>query len=127
MADSARTHGYSFDIVEDTQRKPISFRRLIQGSYILGRKFSDSSERKEIVGVLLPNTNAVAVTFFALQAYGRIPAMLNFSAGLKNLTSAINSAQIKTVLTSRRFVKMAELEEIASVLSEHSKIVYCLL
>ena len=124
LADSARTHGYSFDIVEDTQRKPISFRRLIQGSYILGRKFSDSSERKEIVGVLLPNTNAVAVTFFALQAYGRIPAMLNFSAGLKNLTSAINSAQIKTVLTSRRFVKMAELEEIASVLSEHSKIVY---
>ena len=35
----------------------------------------------ERVGVLLPTSRASLVTFFALQADGRVPAMLNFSTG----------------------------------------------
>ena len=46
------------------------------------------TEPGERVGVLVPNVNAAAVVFFALQAFGRVPAMLNFSAGPANLEAA---------------------------------------
>ena len=38
--------------------------------------------------------NAAAVIFFALQAFGRVPAMLNFSAGPANLEAAVVTAQV---------------------------------
>ncbi len=43
----------------------------------------------ENVGVLLPNANGVVVTFFALQSLGRVPAMLNFTAGPQACSSAL--------------------------------------
>ena len=55
--------------------------KLVAGALVLGRKFAALTEPGERVGVLLPNVNAAAVAFFALQAFGRVPAMLNFSAG----------------------------------------------
>ena len=58
----------------------------------LGRKFAALTEPGERVGVLLPNVNAAAVVFFALQAFGRVPAMLNFSAGPANLEAAVVTA-----------------------------------
>ena len=46
-----------------------------------------------------------AVTFFALQTIGRVPAMLNFSAGAVNIGAACRAAEVKTILTSRAFVE----------------------
>jgi len=40
----------------------------------------------------------------ALQSIGRVPAMLNFSAGPVNVLAAMKAAQFKTVLTSKAFI-----------------------
>ena len=40
------------------------------------------------VGVMLPNSAGVAVTFFALQSIGRVPAMINFSSGAASMRAA---------------------------------------
>ena len=65
------------------------------------------------------------VTFFAMQAYGRVPAMLNFSTGSKNIISACQTATIKTIYTSRRFIENAKLQEIIESLQEIKvKIIY---
>lgn len=44
---------------------------------------------------MLPTTIAGMVTFFALHAYRRIPAMLNFSLGLHNLLATCKVAEVK--------------------------------
>src|SRR3546814_1234598 len=54
---------------------------------------------------------------FGLVAFGRVPAMLNFTAGSANLLSACRAAEIATVYTSRRFVEQAKLEEVAAALA----------
>ena len=78
----------------------------------------------ERVGVFLPNTNGMGVTLFALQAYGRVPAHLNYSTGLKNLRSACCTAKLNTVLTSRRFIEVGELEPMIEGIKDIVNIVY---
>ncbi len=111
-------------ILEDIERKPMKFKRLVQGSMTLGRMINAFTVRGENVGLLLPNSMGAVVTFFALQCFGRVPAMLNFSAGAKAIISACTSAHVKTVLTSRRFIQMGRLESLIEEMSECVEIVY---
>ena len=58
---------------------------------------------------MLPNMVSSIVTFFAMQAFGRVPAMLNFSAGGQNFIVSCNVAKIRTIYTSKRFINGAKL------------------
>ena len=124
LLEARRVHGGKHLIVEDTDRNPLSYNQLLLSSLVLGRCIARDTPKDSPVGVLLPNSLGGAVTFFALQAYGRTPAMLDFSIGIKNMLSALETAQIKTVLTSRKFIKLAELDDVATALSKKAKLVY---
>jgi acyl-[acyl-carrier-protein]-phospholipid O-acyltransferase / long-chain-fatty-acid--[acyl-carrier-protein] ligase len=124
LVDARATHGPNHKIVEDTDRQPVSYRRLLMGSWALAAKLTRETQKGEYVGVLLPNVTGVVATFFALQSIGRVPAMLNFSAGTANLKAARDAANIKLILTSRRFISLAGLEDIIASLSPHARIVY---
>lgn len=124
MLEAKSIHGGGQAVAEDIARKPMSYARLVLGSTALGRKLCRITTKAENVGVMLPNSLAAVTTFFALQAYGRVPAMLNFSTGSKNMVAAIETAEVKTVLTSRRFVEAAKLEETVDALAEKASVVY---
>lgn len=104
-------------ILEDTERAPLTFKRLIIGSLVLGAKLADQTSRGENVGVLLPNVNGMVVTLFGLNAFGRVAALLNFTAGVKNIKSAAHIASIRTVVTSRRFIDTAKLDDVIAALT----------
>ncbi len=74
--------------------------------------------------MLLPNVQALAVTLFGLSAFGRVPALLNFTAGVKNLRAAGELAELKTIVTSRRFVDQAKLEDELEALGENRRVIY---
>jgi acyl-[acyl-carrier-protein]-phospholipid O-acyltransferase/long-chain-fatty-acid--[acyl-carrier-protein] ligase len=124
LLDAQDIHGKKQPIVEDVERTTLTYNRLITASTVMGRKLSKTTTKGEYVGLLLPNSLGAAVTFFALQAFGRVPAMLNFSTGAKNMIAALAAAEVKTILTSRRFIEMAKLDDVAAQLSEHASIVY---
>jgi acyl-[acyl-carrier-protein]-phospholipid O-acyltransferase / long-chain-fatty-acid--[acyl-carrier-protein] ligase len=124
LLDARSVHGSSRKIMEDVQRNPISFNRIVTGSFILGRKLAKLTNLERTVGVLLPNANASVVTIFGLTAFGKIPAMLNFSAGAVNMAAACAASQAGTIVTSRRFIEQADLGAVLSVLAEKAKIVY---
>ncbi|KTD46182.1 AMP-binding protein [Legionella quateirensis] len=96
--------------IEDSNRTPLTYRQFIARCFILGKQIKKQTVAGEHVGVMMPTTIAGMVTFFALQAYRRIPAMLNFSMGFYNLLSACNTAGIKSIYTSRQFIATAKLE-----------------
>ena len=89
--------------LEDPERQPLTYGRLVLGALVLGDELAKGTNPGENVGVLLPNVVGLGVVIFGLNAFGRVPAMLNFSAGPKNLRSAIRTGVIRRVLTSRRF------------------------
>ncbi|MGH6873974.1 MAG: 1-acyl-sn-glycerol-3-phosphate acyltransferase, partial [Aestuariivirgaceae bacterium] len=124
LLDARSVHGRRRKILEDIQRNPLSFSRIIAGSFILGRRIARLTRGEKVVAVLLPNANACVVTFFGLLAVGRVPAMLNFSAGAANMAAACAASQCRTVITSRQFIEQGELDGAVGVLSETAKIVY---
>ncbi|MDD5585522.1 MAG: acyl-[ACP]--phospholipid O-acyltransferase [Alphaproteobacteria bacterium] len=122
--DAGRVNGPGTKILEDLDRQPRSYKQIVLMSRILGRKFTDFTAKGKKVGVMLPNGVGVVGVFFGLLAYGRVPTMLNFAGGLANLQSALITADIDEIITSRRFVKLLELEQVVEALGREANIVY---
>jgi acyl-[acyl-carrier-protein]-phospholipid O-acyltransferase/long-chain-fatty-acid--[acyl-carrier-protein] ligase len=111
-------------ILQDPLGASLSYKKLIVGAQVLGRKLAPLAPVGANVGVLLPNSAGVAVTFFALQTIGRVAAMLNFTAGPANVVAACQASKVDVVLTSRTFVEKAHLEILIEAISGVAKIVY---
>ena len=110
LLDARTIHGAKAAAVEDAKRIPLTYDRLIVGARVLGRALEAGTALNEAVGLMLPNVNAGVAAFFALQATGRVAAMLNYTAGAANLQAACDAAAVKMVVTSRAFVEQAKLE-----------------
>lgn len=111
-------------IIEDALGTKLTYRKMILGAQVLSGKLSKGTLVGENVGLLLPNSAGVAVVFMALQTIGRVPAMLNFSAGPVNVVAAMKAAQVKTVLTSRAFIEKGRLETLVGVIAANATVVY---
>lgn len=116
--------GGKFQILEDHERKPLSYDDIIRAAFALGGKLDGLIKRRETPGLMLPTGAGSVVTLFALQAIGRTPAMLNFTAGAMNLRAACEAANVKKILTSKRFIQIAKLENLAAELSKHATLIY---
>lgn len=111
-------HGGGHVVCEDQERKPMNYRQLIKRSLILGRAIAQETQQGEYVGVLLPNSLGNVVTLFALQSIHRIPAMLNFTSGIKNILHACEITNVKKIYTSKKFVQMGNLSALIQALTE---------
>ena len=118
FVDAARKYGGSDLQIEDATGGSLTYKRLMIGANVLARRFRKTTHKGEAVAVLLPNSSAVVVTFLALQSIGRVPAMLNYTAGPSTILSACNTANVKTVIASRKFIEKAELENRVKVLED---------
>src|ERR1700761_6876490 len=119
-----RAYGATKPILEDQERRPLSYTDLIRAAFALGRKLSAISAPGERVAVLLPSSVGVVVAFFALHAIGRVPTMLNFTAGIRNLRAACKLAGVKTILTAHRFINQGKLDDLIDALERDYTVVY---
>jgi acyl-[acyl-carrier-protein]-phospholipid O-acyltransferase/long-chain-fatty-acid--[acyl-carrier-protein] ligase len=121
---TARERGYGGIAVEDPVTGKLTYGRLLTGVSVLGRKIAALTEGEDTVGIMLPNANGAAVTVMATISAGKVPAMINFTAGAENVLSACRTAEVATVLSSRAFIKQARLELLAAKLEEAVRIVW---
>ena len=124
LVDARQTFGAKKPILEDQERNPLSYTDLIRASFALGRKIAGFTKPGERVGVMLPASSGVVVTFFALHAFGRVPTMLNFTAGIRNLRAACELAGVKRVLTAHRFIEQGKLHDIVDALETLTTVTY---
>lgn len=118
LLDAKSTHGARHDIMEDVLREPVNYQKFITNCFVLGSIIAKKTQPGEHVGILLPNMITNATTFFALQAFCRVPAMLNYSTGALNVVIACQTANIKTVYTSRKFISLAKLTDMITELEK---------
>lgn len=124
LLDAADTYGKTKIIIEDQDRQPVDYDQFILRSFVLARLFDKALKRETRIGLMLPTSMGGALSFFGLHAHGRTPVMINFTSGPANIKTACLTAKVKTVLTSRRFVQQAKLEEIIEAMTHFVRVLY---
>ena len=117
-------HGGGTAALVDGDGRVLSYDQIIRASFALGNALKRGTRAQESVGVMLPTGVGAALAIFALTAYGRVPTMLNFTAGEAGLKSALKTAQVRRIVTARRFIELAKLDALAAALSEQCELVY---
>jgi len=112
--EAVEAFGRRREMVEDAGGTRMSYGRLLRGALALGRLTAQFTAGQERVGVMLPNAAATLALVLGLMSRRRVPAMLNFTAGLEGMQSAVRAAGVKTVITSRAFLERAKLEDVAA-------------
>lgn len=112
VARAAAKHGRGRIAAEDTTTGTITYRRLLTGAAVLGRVLAPLTAPREAVGVLMPNANASMALVLGLISSGRIPTLLNFTAGAANLLHACRAAEVRVIITSRAFILKGSLEKL---------------
>ncbi|MDP3209988.1 bifunctional acyl-ACP--phospholipid O-acyltransferase/long-chain-fatty-acid--ACP ligase [Methylotenera sp.] len=123
LLDAVATHGRGTMLVEDMRQVEESYGDLLKKSLALGRLASKVSNKHENIGVLMPNVTNTICLIFGLSAFTRVPAMLNYTAGSAGIQNACTAAAVKSIISSREFIKTAKLEEVIAGLKD-IKIVY---
>ncbi|WP_438753820.1 acyl-[ACP]--phospholipid O-acyltransferase [Pararhizobium sp. O133] len=123
VIDTAHERGMGRLATEDPVTGSLSYGKLLTGAAVLGARFQKMFPEKT-VGVMLPNANGAVATILGVMTAGKVPAMLNFTAGASNILAACKAAEVRHVLTSRAFVAQAKLGPVIEELEKHVKIVW---
>jgi acyl-[acyl-carrier-protein]-phospholipid O-acyltransferase/long-chain-fatty-acid--[acyl-carrier-protein] ligase len=114
---ASHRHGSDHIALEDPVSGTLTYRRMLIGIAVLGRKLMHLAPVGGAVGVMLPNANGAAVAMLGLMSAGRIPAMMNFTAGAANILAACRAAEVETIVTSRAFVERGNLGPLVETLA----------
>ncbi|HEV2701345.1 MAG TPA: bifunctional acyl-ACP--phospholipid O-acyltransferase/long-chain-fatty-acid--ACP ligase [Steroidobacteraceae bacterium] len=107
--DAKATFGSRYRLVEDIRLQEESYGTLLRMALGLARVLSADTQAGEMVGILTPNAAPTLGLVLGLSATGRIPAMLNYTAGRDGLRAACRIAGIRNIVTSRSFLERARL------------------
>jgi acyl-[acyl-carrier-protein]-phospholipid O-acyltransferase/long-chain-fatty-acid--[acyl-carrier-protein] ligase len=124
VIEAAADNGRNRVAVEDPVAGVLTYKRLLVGAAVLGRKLMRLGRTGDAIGVMLPNANGAAVTILAAMSAGRVPAMINFTAGVTNIRSGCRAADIKYIVTSRTFVERAHLDKIVEALALDLNVIF---
>ncbi|QGM46989.1 acyl-[ACP]--phospholipid O-acyltransferase [Methylocystis heyeri] len=124
VSRAAKEHGHSRIALEDPVSGQLSYRKLLIGARVLAEKLSAYANPGDAVGLLVPNANGAGVALLALSSAGCAPAMINFTAGPASILSGLQSAQAKTVVTSRAFIEKGNLQHLIEALGAEMRIIY---
>jgi acyl-[acyl-carrier-protein]-phospholipid O-acyltransferase / long-chain-fatty-acid--[acyl-carrier-protein] ligase len=120
-------------ILQDSTMQKISYRKLLVASSVLAASWrkrfnsqvgregqaqlglltaprSNSEHTAQRIGVLLPNVNAMPVVLLSLWFAKKVPAILNYTVGPAILLACARVAELKEIITSRKFIENLKLD-----------------
>ncbi|BCH25851.1 AMP-binding protein [Mesorhizobium sp. L-8-3] len=112
IRDAAFRFGAGRIVVEDAVAGALTYKRLFIEARLIGQRITSASAPGEAIGVMLPNANALVASLVGLFSASRVAAVINYTAGPANVTAAVRTAHIRTVVSSRAFVQKAGLADI---------------
>src|ERR1044071_490618 len=124
LTEARAEYGGRKPVIVDGDERGFTYDEIVRAALALGHALKKHTRPGESVAVMLPTGAGAVITFFAISAYGRVPAMLNFTSGAAGLKSAIRTAQVRKLVTARRFIDLAKLDHLIAELKDAVEIVY---
>ncbi len=119
-----KTFGKAKVAVVDGDGRKLTYTDLVRACFGLGAALKKHTRAGETVGVMLPTGVGAIVVFYALLAYGRVPAMLNFTAGSRNLKAAMKAGEISKIISAHQFIELGALEPLIAELTDAAEFIY---
>lgn len=96
--DAMKRFGRFTECIEDISFKEDSYQSFFKKILAVGRIIERYTKQHEHIGLLLPNATMTAATIFGSILRGRIPAMMNYTAGSNGVKNAIKAASLRLFL-----------------------------
>jgi acyl-[acyl-carrier-protein]-phospholipid O-acyltransferase/long-chain-fatty-acid--[acyl-carrier-protein] ligase len=110
---------------ENHEGKTLTYAQILGRAGYLGTRFASLTQPGTNVGLMMPTSMEGALAFLGLQFCHRVPAWLNFTMGSATFLSTVRTAQLSTVITSRKFIETAKLDACVTALeSDHITLIY---
>jgi len=110
IVEAARKRGSKL-ILEDANGAALTYRHLLTAANVFAQQWRDRLPADcKRVGVLLPNVSAFPVVLLSLWSLNKVPAILNFTLGIRTMLDCAELAQLEHVITSRAFLERATLK-----------------
>ncbi len=91
--------------VADSTGANLSKTRFATAVFLFSKKLKPLLTNEENIGLILPATAAGLIANMSILTLGKTIVNLNYSSGVNSLNYALNLADIKTVITSKQFIK----------------------
>jgi acyl-[acyl-carrier-protein]-phospholipid O-acyltransferase/long-chain-fatty-acid--[acyl-carrier-protein] ligase len=124
LIDARSRYGADRAALVDGDERVLTYEDIVRAALALGHALKRGTKAGESVGIMLPTGAGSVIAFFAVSAYGRVPAMLNFTSGAAGLRSALKTAKVRRIVTAHRFVELGKLDGLIADLSKTYEIIY---
>jgi acyl-[acyl-carrier-protein]-phospholipid O-acyltransferase/long-chain-fatty-acid--[acyl-carrier-protein] ligase len=104
----AREHPHRFAFA-DAQTPKISFGTALVKTIFLARRLKKVWRDQRMVGIFLPPSVPGALVNYAAFLCGQVPVNLNYTLSETTLADCVKQCDIKTVITSRKFLEKIKL------------------
>ncbi len=121
LGHSMQMAGRFKKVLEDTSWQPVKYYALFLKSFVLGALIKKAVNNEKYVGVMLPTSNACLFSVLGLHAYGKVPAMINFTSGAKQVIATCDTVGVGTIITAKKVVAMAKLEPLVQAITDSGK------
>ncbi len=118
FVDAMKVHGRKYIIAEDQERKCVDYHTILLKANVLGRVIDRYTKGETRLGFMLPSSLAGIVTFLGFHLMKKIPVMINFTAGAYAVVGGCSTLDLKTVISSKKFIKLGELEGLEKALKD---------
>ena len=117
LLTAEKLYGSKHKIALDIAKKTLSYSQFLLKTYVLSIAYKKHFKNDDKIGVLLPNSLAGAISFFALHCAGKVPVMLNFSLGNRQFSSCLKTVGLHNVITAHKFIEQGQLERLENCVS----------
>ncbi len=90
-----------------------SYKGLKRAAFVFYQKIKEIPGER--VAVLLPASIGAYLSILAIFLSGKVPVMLNWTAGKMSLDHAVKVGKFKAVLTSKKFLDKIQLEDLSAI------------
>jgi len=124
LLDARRQFGGTRQILTDGDERGFTYDALVRAAFALGKSLVRGTKPGEAIGVLLPTGVGSVLSVLAISAYGRVPAMLNFTTGFQGMEAALTAAQIRRVVSAHKFIEVGKFQELEDWLKARTEILH---
>lgn len=125
FVEAMKVHGKKYIIAEDQNRVCVDYKTILLKANVLGRAIARLTKNETNLGFMLPSSLAGIVTFLGFHLTKKVPVMINFTAGAYSVVGACGTLDLKIVISSRKFIKLGELELLEkAILDAGMRIIY---